>query len=51
MLSMHGAWLSAAETGKLAGAALVDMSAPFDLVDTSLLLNKCEQYNFDRNTV
>ena len=51
MLSMHDAWLSAAETGQLAGAALVDMSAPLDVVDTSLLLKKCELYNFDRNTV
>ena len=51
MLSMHDAWVTAAETGQLAGAALIDMSAAFDVVDTNLLLKKCELYNFDRKTV
>ena len=51
MLSMHNAWVNAAETGLLADAALIDMSAAFDVVDTSLLLKKCELYNFDQNTV
>ena len=51
MLSMHDAWVDAAASGQLAGAALIDMSAAFDVVDTSLLLKKCELYNFDRNTV
>ena len=51
MLSMHDAWVSASEDGRIAGAALIDMSAAFDVVDTSLLLQKCKLYNFDRNAL
>ena len=49
MISMHDAWVEAADRGEIAGAALIDMSAAFDVVDTKLLLRKCELYNFDRN--
>ena len=51
MLSMYDSWVSATERGELAGAALIDMSAAFDVVDTELLLEKCKLYNFERNTV
>ena len=51
MLSMYDSWVEAAENGKLAGIALVDMSAAFDVVDTKILLKKCELFNFDGNTL
>ena len=41
MLIMYDSWVSASESGLLAGAALVDMSAAFDVVDIELLLEKC----------
>ena len=34
MLSMHDAWVEAAEKGLMAGVVMVDMSAAFDVVDT-----------------
>ena len=49
MISMHDAWVEADDRGEIAGAALIDMSPAFDVVDTKLLLRKCELYNFDRN--
>ena len=48
---MYDSWVEAAENGKLAGIALVDMSAAFDVVDTKILLKKCELFNFDGNTL
>ena len=51
ILSMYDSWVEAAENGKLAGIALVDMSAAFDVVDTKILLKKCELFNFDGNTL
>ena len=40
MLSMHDAWLEAAERGLYAGVVLIDMSAAFDVVDIQILLKK-----------
>ena len=48
MLSLQDAWVEAAEHGKLAGAALIDMSAAFEVVDTSILLQKCRLLGFSR---
>ena len=46
MISMHDSWVEAAEKGYLAGIALIDMSAAFDVVDTKILLKKCKLFNF-----
>ena len=35
---MYDGWLKAVESGQLAGACLLDMSAAFDLVDHDLLV-------------
>ena len=51
MLSLHDSWVAAAEEGKLAGVALIDMSAAFDVVDTEILLDKCKLFNFDQQTL
>ena len=48
MLSMYDSWVEAAERGKLAGVALIDMSAAFDVVDTKILLEKCRLFGFTR---
>ena len=46
MISMYDSWVKAAEDGHLAGIALIDMSAAFDVVDTKILLQKCKLFNF-----
>ena len=46
MISMYDTWVEAAENGHLAGIALIDMSAAFDVVDTTILLQKCKLFNF-----
>ena len=51
MLSMHDAWVEAAEKGLMAGVVMVDMSAAFDVVDTSILLEKCRILNFNSDTL
>ena len=38
MLSMHDAWVEAAERGLYAGVVLIDMSSAFDFVDIPILL-------------
>ena len=43
---MFDSWISESDSDLLAGAALVDMSAAFDVVDTERLLEKCNLYNF-----
>ena len=51
MLSMHDAWVEAAENGQMAGVVMVDMSAAFDVVDTSILLEKCKILNFQSDSL
>ena len=38
LIQMYDGWLKAVESGQLAGACLLDMSAVFDLVDHDLLV-------------
>ena len=45
MIAMHDAWVEAAEHGMLAGVAMIDMSAAFDVVDIEILLEKCHILN------
>ena len=40
-------WIDAFEEGKTSGVCFLDMSAAFDIVDHSLLLQKLELYGFD----
>ena len=40
LLSMYDRWVRAADGGKISGVVLLDLSAAFDLVEPSLLLQK-----------
>ena len=48
-LQMYDMWMESLEKKELTGLVLVDMSAAFDCVDTSLLLKKLEYYGFSRH--
>ena len=50
MLAMYDTWVDAAEHGKLAAVTMIDMSAAFDVVDTSILLAKARLYGVTRET-
>ena len=50
MLSLYDSWVEAAERGEMAGAALIDMSAAFDVVDSTILLQKARLFGFTRES-
>ena len=49
LLQMYDRWVRAAAEGKVSGVVLIDLSAAFDLVESSLLTKKLEIYGLDRN--
>ena len=49
LLQMYDQWMEAVDRREVAGVALVDMSAAFDCVDSSILLSKLEMYGFSRH--
>ena len=51
MIQMYDVWLQSLEAGELAGVCFLDMSAAFDIVDHSLLMDKLELYGFQTNTI
>ena len=50
MLQMYTTWLDALEQGDMAAVCMIDMSAAFDVVDTSILLDKLKLYGLDKNS-
>ena len=44
---MYDVWLDALQAGEYAGVCFLDMSAAFDIVDHSLLIQKLELYGFE----
>ena len=49
LLSMYDKWVHAASKGQLSGVVLVDLSAAFDLVSPSLLVEKMKVYGFEED--
>ena len=49
LIQLYYVWVEAVKDRELAGVCFLDMSAAFDNVDHSLLLEKLELYGFDKN--
>ena len=47
LLQMYDVWLESLENGEVAALCFLDMSAAFDIVDHTLLINKLNLYGFD----
>ena len=51
LLSIYDKWIRAAEKGQVSGAVLLDLSAAFDLVDSSILLKKLKIYGIGEDFI
>ena len=51
LLQMYDGWVEAADKGDLTGVCLLDMSAAFDTVNHSLLLQKLRLYGFSQDSL
>ena len=49
LLSMYDKWVLAADKGQVSGAVLVDLSAAFDLVSPTLLIQKLRIYGLEED--
>ena len=49
LLSMYDKWVLAASKGQVSGVVLVDLSAAFDLVSPSLLIQKLKVYGLQED--
>ena len=47
LLQMYDQWLEEVEEGKMVGVMMIDLSAAFDMVDHTLLLNKLGLFGLD----
>ena len=48
---MYDTWLEAFDNNKISAAVMLDLSAAFDVVDTTILLDKLKLYGFEENAV
>ena len=51
LLQMYDVWIDCLEQDKVSAVCLIDMSAAFDVVSHSLLLEKLELYGFDNSAL
>ena len=48
LIQMYDEWIESLERNEYSGVCLLDMSAAFDMVNHSLLIQKLELYGFDQ---
>ena len=48
---MYDTWITAMEKNEISAVIMLDMSAAFDVVDTSILLGKMKIYGFDESSI
>ena len=51
LIQMYDYWVNAVESGEMAGAMMLDLSAAFDMVDYSILLEKLKLMGLDQSAV
>ena len=51
LIQMYDKWVEAVEEKKFTGVCFLDLSAAFDMVNHSLLLQKLSLYGFDKNSL
>ena len=51
LLQMYDTWITAMEKNEISAVIMLDMSAAFDVVDTSILLGKMKIYGFDESSI
>ena len=51
LIEMYDKWVEAVDKGEYCGACFLDLSAAFDIVDHSLLVEKMKLYGFNENSL
>ena len=51
LIQKYDEWVSALEEKRFTGVCFLDLSAAFDIVDHSLLIDKLQLYGFDHNSI
>ena len=51
IIEMYDTWVDSADNGEMGGVMMIDLSAAFDLVDHSLLLQKLDLLGFDKSAI